>query len=93
MNQKENLILANNQESTADIRFCRYNAQTQKYDVIFQSWKKYEYGYNSIEWVRNPDKVDPALVHIAHGGRELFHIQSIFAFQEHRGRFCVLTSN
>lgn len=87
MNQKENFILANGQDKTADIRSCCYNSGTKKYDVTFQSGKKYEYNYNSIEWVRNPDKIDPALVHIAHGDRELFHIQSIFAFHARSGDY------
>lgn len=87
MNQKENLILANGQDKTADIRSCRYNPGTKKYDVTFQSGKIYEYNYNSIEWVRSPDKVDPALVHTAHGGRELFHIQSIYVFHAKSGDY------
>lgn len=87
MNQKENLILANGQDKTVDIRSCRYNSGTKKYDVTFQSGKKYEYNYSSIEWVRAPDKIDPTLVHIAHGERELFQIQSIFAFHARSGDY------
>ena len=87
MNQKENLILANGQDKTADIRSCRYNSGTKKYDVTFLSGKKYEYNYSSIEWVRDPDKIDPTLVHIAHGERELFQIQSIFAFHARSGDY------
>lgn len=87
MNQKENLILANGQDKTSDISSCCYHAGTKKYDVAFQSGKKYEYNYNSIEWVRNPDRIDPALVHICHRGRELFKIQSIYAFRARNGDY------
>ena len=87
MNQKENLILANGQDKTADIRSCHYNSRTKKYDVTFQSGRLYEYNFSSIEWVRDPEKIDPALVHIAHGDRKLFHIQGIFLFHARSGDY------
>lgn len=87
MNQKENLILANGQDKTADIQYCRYNSGTKKYDVTFGSGKIYEYNYSSIEWVRDTEKVNPALVHIGHGDRELFHIQDIFVFHARGGDY------
>ncbi|MEG0654914.1 MAG: AAA domain-containing protein [Hydrogenoanaerobacterium sp.] len=87
MNQQHNLILANGQDKTADIRSCSYNTVTKKYDIIFRSGKKYEYNYSSIEWVRNPDNVDPTLVHISHKERELFNIQSIVAFHARNGDY------
>jgi len=65
LNQKENLILANGQDKTADIRFCCYNSGTKKYDVTFQTGKKYEYNDSSIEWIRTPDRIEPAHVHIS----------------------------
>lgn len=87
MNQKENLIIVKGQEKTTDIRSCRYNPETRKYDVTFQSGKTYEYNYSSIEWVRNPDAIDPTLVHISHGERELFNMQSIFVFHARCGDY------
>ena len=87
MNQKEHLILANGQDKTADIQFCRYNSGSKKYDVTFRSGKNYKYNYSSIEWIRDPGQIDPTLVHIAHGDRELFHIQSIFVFHARRGDY------
>lgn len=87
MNQKENLILANGQDKTADIRYCHYNSGTKKYDATFQTGKLYKYNYSSIEWVRDPEKIDPALVNIVQGDRELFHIQAIFAFHARSGDY------
>lgn len=87
MNQKENLIIVKGQDKTAEIQFCSYNAEKKKYDVTFQSVKTYEYNYSSIDWVRNPDAIDPTLVHISHGERELFNIQSIFAFHARSGDY------
>lgn len=87
MNQKENLILANGQDKTADIRFCCYNSGTKKYDVTFQTGKKYEYNDSSIEWIRTPDRIEPAHVHISHGEHELFKIQGIYVFHARRGEY------
>lgn len=87
MNQQENLILANDQDKTANIYSCSYNTVTKKYDVVFLSGKKYEYNYSSIEWVQNPDNVDPTSIHIAHKERELFNIQSIAAFHARSGDY------
>jgi len=72
MNQKAHLILNNGLDITADVRLCKYNQATKKCDVTFQGGKTYSYNFTSIEWVRDPESINPALVHIAHGGRELF---------------------
>lgn len=87
MNQSYNLILANGEDKTADIQFCRYNSSTQKYDVTFQSGKVYEYNYSSIEWVKEPDAINPAMVRITHGERELFNIRSISVFHARSGDY------
>lgn len=80
MNTKKYLILKNGKDITFDVTFCKYNAKTKRYDVTFQSGKTYSCGYLSIEWVRNPEKQIPELVHIIHNGRELFNIQDIYIF-------------
>jgi len=80
MNQKAHLILNNGNDITADVRFCKYNQETKKYDVTFQSGKTYSYNYNSIEWIRDPEAVNPAFVQIVHGERELFSIREIYVF-------------
>lgn len=87
MDQTKHLILANGQDQTADIQFCRYHAETKNYDVIFRSGNRYAYNFSSIEWIRNPEHIDPALVHISHKGRKLFHIQHIFAFHAKNGDY------
>ncbi|RPF41983.1 superfamily I DNA and/or RNA helicase [Hydrogenoanaerobacterium saccharovorans] len=81
MNQRENLILHNGQDITADVKFCQYNPTYKMYDITFQSDKIYQYNYNSIEWIRKPELIDPTLVHITHGDRELFNIENIFSFR------------
>ncbi len=80
MNCNNNLILANGQDKTPDIFSCQYNNSTHKYDVTYQSGKQYSYNHNSIEWVRDPEVLNPAFMHVAHGNRELLNIHSIFVF-------------
>lgn len=80
MNTSKNLILNNGRDITADIKFCQYNSDTGRYDVTFQNGKTYLYGYHSIEWLKNPEVLNPVLVHITHDNRELFKIQDIRVF-------------
>ena len=80
MNTGKYLILNNGKDITADVEFCQYNSKTGKYDVTFHNGKTYNYGYQSIEWVKNPEVLNPALVHLTHDGHELFKIQSIVVF-------------
>jgi hypothetical protein len=87
LNQKENLILANGKDKTADIQSCVSNKEGRKCVVTFQNGSKYRYNSSSIEWVKNPDIIDPALVRVAHEGRDLFHIQNIYVFHATSGDY------
>jgi len=87
VNARHNLILVNNQDKTADIQYCKYNSNTGKYDVTYRGGKTYAYNYNSIEWVKDPKALNPALIQIAHGERELFNIQGIFVFHSRCGDY------
>ena len=80
MNQKSHLILNNGKDITADVMFCKYNQGTRKYDVTFQSEKVYSYNYTSIEWIREPKAINPALVRIIHREQDLFKVQEIYVF-------------
>ncbi|WP_195377184.1 AAA domain-containing protein [Anaerotruncus rubiinfantis] len=87
MNARHHLILANGQDKTTDIQYCKYNSNTGKYDVTYQGNKTYAYNYSSIEWIKDPEALDPVLVHIAHGEQELFNIQAIFVFRARCGDY------
>jgi len=80
MDRSKHLIIENGKNITNDVKFCKYNLSTQKYDVTFNSGKTYTYSYNSIEWVKNPEIINPVNVHIEHTGKELFKIQAISVF-------------
>lgn len=81
MNTRKYMILINDQDITSDVTYCRYNPQTKKYDVTYKNQKVYSYHYSNITWLKEPDVIDPASVHISHGERELFDIQAIYVFQ------------
>ena len=78
MNPKAHLILNNGTDITADVTFCKYNQETRRYDVTFQGGKVYSYNYNSIEWIREPEAINPVLVHLTREGKELFNIREIY---------------
>ena len=80
MNPKAHLILNNGKDITVDVMFCKYNQGTRKYDVTFQGRKVYSYNFSSIEWLREPEAMNPTLVHISHGEQDLFKIQEIYVF-------------
>ncbi len=80
MDTNKHLILKHGKDITSDVIFCKYNKVTKKYDVTFQSGGTYSCSYQTIEWVMNPEIINPALVRIYHGDRELFNIQYICIF-------------
>ncbi len=82
------MILYNGQDITADVRFCKYNSKTGKYDVTFQSGKKYSYNFMSINWLKDPEALNPSLVRIYHGELELFSIQAIYVFHGSSTDYC-----
>ncbi|MCL2638327.1 MAG: AAA domain-containing protein [Oscillospiraceae bacterium] len=54
MDKSKNLIFANSKDITDDVKHCKYNSSTKKYDITFQNGKTYSYNYNSIEWIKKP---------------------------------------
>jgi len=81
VNTSKHMILKNGEDITSDVSFCKYNSQIQKYEVTFKSGKSYPCGYQSIEWLQNPNVPNPASIHITHDDRELFGIQAIYIFK------------
>ena len=82
MDEKRNLILIKGENKTKQIERCSYNPETQRYDVKFTGGKTYPYGYSSVQWLKDPEALNPALYHIAKDGKDFFGIQSISVFKE-----------
>ena len=81
MNTCKHMILKNGKDITTDVDFCKYNSKTKKYEVTFKSGKTYSCNYLSIDWLKDPDVLDPTLLNITHRARELFNIQAIYVFK------------
>ncbi|MEG0379316.1 MAG: AAA domain-containing protein, partial [Eubacterium sp.] len=83
MDGSKHLILLKGKDKTADVKWCKYNPNVQKYEVVFSNERHYFYNYIFVEWIKEPDVLNPALVRISHGGKELFKMRDIRVF---RGR-------
>lgn len=81
MNTSKHMILKNGKDITTDVTFCKYNSQTQKYEVTFKNGKTYFCSYQSIDWLQDPSVLNPALLNITHEDRKLFDIQAIYVFK------------
>lgn len=81
MNPKKHMILIKGEIKTSEIKFCRYNSETQKMEVEFTNGKKYPYGYTSVEWLKEPTVLNPNMYRISREGRELFDLEAVYVFQ------------
>lgn len=81
MDEKRNLILLKGENKTWQIERCRYNPQTQRYDVTFTSGKTFPYGYSSVVWLKDPEVLNPSLYQISNCGTPFGNIQSIYVFR------------
>ena len=83
MDERRNLILIKGENKTWQIKRCYYDPQDQRYHVTFDNDKTYPYAYNSVEWRKDPEALNPALYQIATTGTTLNNIQAIFVFRGH----------
>ena len=81
MDERRNLILIKGENKTWQIKRCYYDPQSQRYQVTFDNSKTYAYAYNSVEWRKDPEALNPALYQIATAGNTFNNIQAIFAFR------------
>ena len=81
MDERRNLILIKGENKTWQIKRCYYDPQSQRYQVTFDNNKTYAYAYNSVEWRKDPEALNPALYQIATTGTILNNIQAIFVFR------------
>jgi superfamily I DNA and/or RNA helicase len=81
MDRGKHLILIKGEDCTDDIKFCEYSLSTQKYIVVFKGNEKtYSYNYTFIEWVKNPEVINPDNVRIKYKDQKLDKIQTISVF-------------
>ena len=80
MDRSKHLILIKGEDKTGNIEFCKYNPSTHKYDVKFAGGRAYQYGYLSVEWIKNPEMINPNTVQIKHENKDLYDIRVISVF-------------
>lgn len=80
MNTKENMIIIKGEIKTSEVRYCRYNRDTKRMEVEFYNGETYPYSYQSVEWLREPQILNPNTYHISRAGHELFDIKAIYVF-------------
>jgi hypothetical protein len=81
MNPCQNLILAKEKIITTEVESCEYDSATGKYEIRFNTGKIYTYNYESVVWIKNPVKRNPADYEIIHNGKSLFKIKEIYDFE------------
>lgn len=80
LDTSQNLIVINGYIRTSQIESCRYEAPN-KYRIVFAgNPKEYAYGVDKVSWLKNPESLDPAIYRLAHNGRRLTNITTIFKF-------------
>ena len=82
MDEKRNLILIKGENKTWQIECCRYDQQDQRYHVTFTNGRTYPYGYSSVQWLKNPEVLNPELYHIVKEGKPFYGVRSIFVFKD-----------
>lgn len=81
MNTRYNMIIIKGEVKTADIISCRYNPYTKKKDVTFNNGKTYSYAYSNVEWLKDPQVLNPDMYRISREGREFFDMKAIYVFR------------
>lgn len=84
MNAKYTMIIIKGEIKTLQIKSCRYNRNTKKWDVLFNDNKTYSYHYTNVKKLRNPLILNPEMYHISKDGRELLDIREIYVFKDGR---------
>ena len=81
MNTRNNMVIAKGKIVTADIKFCKYNEQTRKYDIVFNNGKQFSYNFNNVVFLKDPEVLNVSLYKVEHLGKELFDISAIYLFR------------
>ena len=81
MNTDKYMIIVKGEIRTKSIRDCKYNNQTHKYDIQFNNGRIYSYSSDNVDYLKNPEVLNPNFYHISYGSQELFNISAIFVFE------------
>lgn len=81
MNIKYNMIIIKGEIKTPNIISCIYNPYTKKMDVKSNNGKTYSYVYSNVEWLKDPQVLNPNMYRISKEGRDFFGIKAMYVFK------------
>ena len=81
MNARKHMIIIKGVIKTSEIRSCQYNTSTKMMDVEFNNGKRYPYSYSSIEWLKEPQVLNPNIYRISKAGHNFVGIKAIYVFR------------
>lgn len=81
MNTRYNMIIIKGEIKTIEINSCTYNADTKNMDIKFNNGKTYSYAYSNVEWIKEPEVLNPNMYCISREGLEFFNITAIYVFR------------
>ncbi|MDE6313932.1 MAG: AAA family ATPase [Lachnospiraceae bacterium] len=81
MNTKKYMIILKNEIRTKEVVSCKYNPNSQKWDVVFdKNSKVFSYGYSNVQLLKEPKVLNPSLFRISRAGKTFFDVQEIYVF-------------
>ena len=81
MNTRYYMVIIKGEIKTSEIMSCVYNRDTQKWDVKFNNGKTYSYAYSNVEWLKDPQVLNPEMYRISRDGQEFFDVKAIYVFR------------
>ncbi len=81
MDTRDNMIIIKGKIKTSEIDSCIYHADTERVDIKFNDQTERSYKCSDVEWLKEPEILDPEQYHINSRGRQLFNIAAIYVFK------------
>lgn len=82
MDERRNLILIRGENKTWQIERCYYDPKDHQYHVKFSNNETiYHYGYSAVQWLKDPEVLNPFLYQISTTGTPFGNIQGIYVFR------------
>lgn len=82
MDTKKHMIIIKGKIKTSEVQTCTYNNTTGKMDIVYKNGNSYSYAYSNVEWLREPQVLDPSMYQISRSGKRFFEIKSIYVFRD-----------
>ncbi len=80
MNTRYYMVIIKDQIKTSEVMSCRYNADTQKWDVKFKNGRTYSYAFENVKKLTEPTVLNPQMYHIGREGRQFAYVTAIYEF-------------